>query len=110
MSFCHIFQPRGFGPTKMMKDEYIETFTRNLRDSDHLVLLPVFYAGGTVRGDISSHDLADGIRAGGRSVEVMDRREAINRAGSWNACVVFGARDDSLSDVARAIAGLPHRP
>lgn len=104
---CYIFQPHGFAPTKMMKNEYIEVFIKNLRDSDHLILLPIFYAGGTVARDISSHDLANGIKAKGKSVEVVDNRRVIlERLGKWNNYVIFGARDETLSDFAKEIAKL----
>jgi len=102
---CYIFQPHGFAPTRTMKKEYIETFTRNLRDSDHLILLPIFYAGGTVSKDISSHDLVDEIRSRGKSAEVIEKREAIlDRMGEWGTCVIFGARDETLSDFAKSCA------
>jgi UDP-N-acetylmuramate--alanine ligase len=108
---CYIFQPHGYGPTRMMKTEYIDAFAQNLDDSDHLVLLPIFYAGGTARKDISSHDLADGIRDKGKSVQVIEERakilEILHR---WDTYVIFGARDETLSDFAGAIAdALPHR-
>jgi len=102
---CYIFQPHGFGPTRMMKNGYIEAFTEYLRDSDHLILLPIFYAGGTAARDISSHDLADSIRTGGKSVEAVERREIIlKRVREWEVYVVLGARDETLSDLARDIA------
>jgi UDP-N-acetylmuramate--alanine ligase len=102
---CYIFQPHGFGPTKMMKKEYIDAFAGNLRDSDHLILLPIFYAGGSASKNISSHDLAEGIRARGRSVEVVDDRKLIlNRTDPWDTYVVLGARDETLSDFAEEIA------
>jgi UDP-N-acetylmuramate--alanine ligase len=102
---CYIFQPHGFGPTRMMKKEYIEAFSENLDDSNHLILLPIFYAGGTSTKDISSHDLAYEIKANGKSVEVIEERENILKMlHRWNTYVVFGARDETLSDFARAIA------
>lgn len=104
---CYIFQPHGFAPTKMMKNEYIEAITRGLRDSDHLILLPIFYAGGTASKDISSHDLAEGIRAGGKSAEVAEKRDdVLKRVGEWKTYVIFGARDETLSDFAQDIAGV----
>jgi UDP-N-acetylmuramate--alanine ligase len=108
---CYIFQPHGYGPTRMMKTEYIDAFAQNLDDSDHLVLLPIFYAGGTARKDISSHDLAEGIRDKGKSVQVLDEREEIlDILHKWNTYVIFGARDETLSDFARKIADtLRHR-
>src|SRR5208283_197298 len=102
---CYIFQPHGYAPTRMMKEEYIETFAENLRSSDHLILLPVFYAGGTVSKDISSEDLADGIRALGKSVDVIGNRELVlGRSGEWENYAVLGARDETLSGFARCIA------
>ena len=81
---CYIFQPHGFGPTKMMKKEYIDTFARGLRDSDHLILLPIYYAGGTAGRDISSADLANGVRSGGKSVEIVEGREdLLDRIEGW---------------------------
>ncbi len=102
---CYIFQPHGFAPTRLMKDEYIRVFSDNIRDSDHLILLPIYYVGGTAARDISSYDLADGIKAGGGSVEVIEKRDDILRKLHEHKCyIVFGARDKTLSDLAKEIA------
>jgi UDP-N-acetylmuramate--alanine ligase len=102
---CYIFQPHGYGPTRMMKNEYIEAFVQNLDDSDHLILLPIFYTGGTAKKDISSHDLADGIRDKGKSVEVIEKRENVLKIlPQWDTYVIFGARDETLSEFSRKIA------
>lgn len=102
---CYIFQPHGFGPTKLMKDEYIEAFIKNLRDTDLLILLPIYYAGGSIVKDISSLDLAAGISKAGRPVEVVEGRdEIIKRVDGYSAYVIFGARDDTLSGFAGLIA------
>lgn len=104
---CYIFQPHGFAPTRMMKKEYIETFINNLRHNDHLILLPIFYAGGSVDKDISSNDLAKEIKAGGKSVEVVKKREDIlKRLHKYQTYVVFGARDETLTDFAKEIASI----
>jgi UDP-N-acetylmuramate--alanine ligase len=103
---CYIFQPHGFGPTRLMKKEYIKAFEENLRDTDHLMLLPIYYVGGTASKDISSNDLADEISACGKSVEVVQKREDIlQRVHDYKTYVVFGARDETLSDLAKEIAG-----
>ncbi|GAB4389627.1 MAG: UDP-N-acetylmuramate--L-alanine ligase [Thermodesulfovibrionales bacterium] len=102
---CYVFQPHGFGPTRMMKDGYISAFREGLRRGDHLMVLPVFYAGGTADRDISSADIADGVRAGGKSAEAVPDREAVlDAASEWDAWAVFGARDESLSALAGTIA------
>jgi len=104
---CYVFQPHGFGPTRFMRNEYIKVFVDNLRNSDHLIILPIYYTGGTVVRDISSHDLADEIMAHGRSVEVIDdRRLILKRCHEYDTFVIFGARDDTLSDIARDIASV----
>ncbi|MBI4838491.1 MAG: hypothetical protein HY806_04990 [Nitrospirae bacterium] len=104
-NICYIFQPHGFAPTRLMKKEYIEVFAKNLRGSDRLILLPIYYAGGTASKDISSQDLADGIKRQGRSVEAAeDRRDVLKVLRQYRAYVVFGARDESLSDFAAEVA------
>jgi UDP-N-acetylmuramate--alanine ligase len=103
---CYIFQPHGYGPTRLMKEGYIEVFAKGLRNADHLILLPIYYAGGTAAKDISSEDLAEGVSASGRSVEVIRQRsDILSRAGLWDTYVVLGARDDTLSEFAEQIAG-----
>ncbi|TAN45508.1 MAG: hypothetical protein EPN22_02445 [Nitrospirae bacterium] len=103
-SVCFIFQPHGFGPTKMMKDEYINAFSSNLRDSDRLIVLPIYYAGGTARKDISSEDLALGVRARAKSAEALGRDEVLQEARKHDCYVVLGARDETLSDFAKELA------
>jgi UDP-N-acetylmuramate--alanine ligase len=105
-NICYIFQPHGYGPTRLMKNGYIETFAKGLRASDHLVLLPIYYAGGTAAKDISSEDLLRGIRAAGKSAELIEQRfRLFEKSLICDTYVVLGARDDTLSDFAEEIAG-----
>ena len=102
---CYIFQPHGFGPTRFMKHEYIDVFAKNLREEDHLVLLPIYDAGGTTRRDISSEDLAYPISEAGKSAEVLHERSfLLNRVKEWDTYVVLGARDETLADFAKEVA------
>jgi UDP-N-acetylmuramate--alanine ligase len=102
---CYIFQPHGFGPTRFMRQGYIEAFIKNLREEDHLILLPIYYAGGTSLKNISSEDLLDEIKAADKSAEVLYKRSLLfNRLKEWATYVIFGARDESLSEFAREIA------
>jgi len=104
-SICYIFQPHGFGPTRLMKDEYIRVFASSLRDEDTLFLLPILYKGGSVRKDISSTTLSEGIRAFGKNVEVVSRKdEILSRLSEHKCYVIMGARDDTLSEFAQEIA------
>ncbi len=101
---CYVFQPHGFGPVRMMKKEYIEAFAQNLRKEDQLVLLPIFYQGGTVNMDISSEDIASGVREAGKSAAVSGRQDVLDMAGQWDSFVIMGARDESLSLFAADLA------
>jgi UDP-N-acetylmuramate--alanine ligase len=102
---CYIFQPHGFGPTRLMKDGYIKIFIDHLRDTDRLIILPIYYAGGTAAKDISSDDLAAPIKAAGKdALAVINRDTVFEILGEYEAYVVFGARDDSLSNFAEKIA------
>jgi UDP-N-acetylmuramate--alanine ligase len=102
---CYIFQPHGFGPTRFMKQGYIEAFIKNLRKEDHLILLPIYYAGGTSLKNISSGDLLYEIKAANKSAEVLYKRSLLfNHLKEWDTYVVFGARDESLAMFAQEIA------
>jgi len=102
---CYIFQPHGFGPTRMMKDGYVNVFARHLRPADRLILLPIYYFGGTAVRDISSEVLAQGIRDDNRSAIAVENRGAVlDNAGAWDNYVILGARDETLSDFAKELA------
>lgn len=104
-SICYVFQPHGYGPTRLMKREYIENFINSLRKQDYLILLPIYYAGGTSVRDISSEDLVSEIKDAGKSAEVLSERSLLfSRLKEWDNYVVFGARDESLADFGREIA------
>lgn len=104
-ALCYLFQPHGYGPTRMMKNEYIAAFAENLRASDHLILLPIYYAGGTAQKDISSDEIARGVAVQGKSAEsVTTRKEVLDRIAEWQNYIIFGARDESLSAFAASIA------
>ena len=42
-----IYQPHGYGPTRFLRRDFVDTFARELRPDDRLWMLEVFYAGGT---------------------------------------------------------------
>jgi UDP-N-acetylmuramate--alanine ligase len=88
-----------------MKQGYIDTFLQHLRREDHLILLPIYYAGGTSQKDIASEDLLREIQRAGKSAEVLPGRKLLfDRLEEWDHYVVFGARDDSLGNFAQEIA------
>lgn len=109
---CYMFQPHGYGPTRLMRQGYIDTFNSMLRPTDRLLILPIYYAGGTVQTEIGSADLADGITMRvdtpqGRSDILSEVKKSM---AGFDCFVVFGARDESLGELAAEIAlTLKHR-
>jgi UDP-N-acetylmuramate--alanine ligase len=103
-----VFQPHGYAPTRFLKDEFVEIFARLIRSTDELYLLPIYYAGGTVKKDVSSEELAGLVnRRGGTSYAPQNRSGLIaslkQRVKPGDVVILMGARDPSLSLLAREI-------
>ncbi len=95
------FQPHGYGPTRFLKNDFIQEFIRVLRPEDEIWMSEIFYAGGTAVKDISSDDLIREIRAAGKSAFfVSDRNDFPAQVQSHltDNCVLLlmGARDPGL--------------
>ncbi len=104
-----IYQPHGFGPLRLMKDELIQTLTDILDDQIEWIMLPVFYVGGTVQKDISSTDIIIPLQQKGkRAVEIKTREEVLaylkKRTCPGDTVLVMGARDPSLTTFAQQIS------
>jgi UDP-N-acetylmuramate--alanine ligase len=100
-----LFQPHGFGPLRLMKDEFIDGFAGLLRADDVLLMPEPVYYGGTTDRSVGSEDIAAGVRTAGRHAEALSTREAcgdrlIALARPDDRIVVMGARDDTLSQFA----------
>ena len=103
-----MFQPHGFSPMRMMGKEIIQSFAQAMSPDDRLFIPEIYYAGGTVRKDISSADLVDYAVSLGVKAEFYQTREEIKTrmrelAKSGDRIVVMGARDNSLPDFCRQI-------
>jgi UDP-N-acetylmuramate--alanine ligase len=102
------YQPHVFGPTRMLKAELIDAFSRHLNDHDVLCMPEIFYSGGTARKDISSRDLIDAIADAGKETHFFETRDDCGdfmtaHAATGDRLVVMGARDDSLTLFAEAL-------
>jgi UDP-N-acetylmuramate--alanine ligase len=103
-----MFQPHGYGPLKLMKNEFIECFARNMADDDVLIMPDPVYYGGTVDRSVTSEHIVSGVRARGRQAMAFAERAAcgdklIELAETGDRIVVMGARDDTLSTFAADI-------
>ncbi len=100
-----LFQPHGFGPLRLMKDEFIAGFIGLMREDDVLLMPEPVYYGGTTDRSVGSEDIASGIRAASRNAEALPDRAAcgdriVELARPGDRVVVMGARDDTLSTFA----------
>ena len=103
-----IYQPHGYGPTRFLRRDFVATFSRELGAEDLLWMLEVFYAGGTATRDFSAADIVAEIGARNVHAEFAPSRDWLIRriaaeARPGDLVLVMGARDPSLSALARAI-------
>lgn len=103
-----VYQPHGYGPTRFLRRDFVRTFQEQLAGEHRLWLLEVYYAGGTANRDFSSADIVNDIAAGGIRAEFAPTRDALidrltAEARDGDLVLVMGARDPSLTELARAI-------
>jgi UDP-N-acetylmuramate--L-alanine ligase len=103
-----IYQPHGYGPTRFLRQDFVTTFARELAPQDRLWMLEVFYAGGTATRDFSAADIVEEINArGGHAAFAPSRdwlvRRIAEEARDGDLVLVMGARDPSLTALARSI-------
>jgi len=103
-----VYQPHGYGPTRFLRADFVDTFARCLRPEDRGFWLEIFYAGGTAERDFSSADIVREIAARGATAEFAASREAliarlVDLARPGDLVLVMGARDPSLTEFARGI-------
>jgi UDP-N-acetylmuramate--L-alanine ligase len=103
-----VFQPHGYGPTRFLRQDFVETFAAELNPQDRLWLLEIFYAGGTALKDFSAADVVAEIAARSTLAEFAPSRDwlvarlcAEARAG--DLILIMGARDPSLTELAQTI-------
>ncbi len=100
------FQPHGYGPTRFLKNDFIEEISNALRPEDEIWMSEIFYAGGSAVKDISAYNLVQGIKLKGKQAFfVEDRTEFLETAKSHlqagTVLLIMGARDPSLEDFSK---------
>ncbi len=100
-----MFQPHGFGPLRLMKDQFIECFADGLQAKDVLIMPEPVYFGGTVERTVGSQDIASGVTKQGRKALALEDRAAcgdkiVELVEPGDRIIVMGARDDTLSQFA----------
>ncbi|MFY7898838.1 MAG: UDP-N-acetylmuramate--L-alanine ligase [Chitinophagaceae bacterium] len=102
------FQPHGYGPTRFLRNDFVEEISNALRSEDEIWMSEIFYAGGTAIKDISANDLIEDLQKKNKQAFfVADRTEWIESVKKHlnNDCVLLlmGARDPSLDAFAKQV-------
>src|SRR6266536_2503662 len=101
-----MFQPHGYGPLRLMRDNLVECFACGLRSEDVLLMPEPVYFGGTVDRSVGSGEIVAEIVRRGRNAFALPDRSAcgeklVQLARRGDRILVMGARDDSLSQFAQ---------
>jgi UDP-N-acetylmuramate--alanine ligase len=102
------FQPHGYGPTKFLRNDFVEEISKALRPEDEIWMSEIFYAGGTTVKDISANDLINDLKAkGAQAFFVENRNDLVStlRPHFTEDCVLLlmGARDPGLEQFAKTV-------
>jgi len=102
------FQPHGYGPTKFLRNEFVQEIAAALRPQDEIWMSEIFYAGGTAVKDISAKDLIDDLREKGcRAFFVENRNDLMKQItphlSPGSVLLLMGARDPSLEAFAKQV-------
>ncbi len=102
------FQPHGYGPTRFLKNDFIESISKALRPQDEIWMSEIFYAGGTAIKDISANDLIQMIKITHPNAYFLEDRNYLVhtlRPHFTDDCVLLlmGARDPSLDVFAKSV-------
>lgn len=91
-----VWRPHGFAPLRNNFQAFVDQFATGLREQDQLMLLPVFYAGGTAPAGVGSADLAEALRKQGVQVQELEDYPATLELEESDVLLVAGARDPEL--------------
>lgn len=103
-----LFQMHGFGPLRLMRFELAHAFAEFLEADDILCMPEVLYLGGTVDRSYTAKDFIDELKPAHKNAYWFETRDEavaalIGQAKPHDRLIVMGARDDTLSDVAKFI-------
>ncbi len=97
-----MFQPHGFSPMRLMGKQIMSSFAKHMNKNDILLIPEIFFAGGTVKRDISSKDLVEYAQQQGANALYFATRDELKEhilkiAQPQDRIVLMGARDNSIT-------------
>ena len=102
------FQPHGYGPTRFLRQDFVDAFAAVLRPQDQLWMSEIYYAGGTAVKDISAADLVTDLQQRQQPAFFeTDRNRWLDRMvyelEGPAVLLLMGARDPSLDAFAHQV-------
>jgi UDP-N-acetylmuramate--alanine ligase len=102
------FQPHGYGPTRFLRQDFVEEIAKILRPQDEIWMSEIYYAGGTAVKDISANDLIEDLKTKGMNAYFVEDRNQLIPAmrphfTTSTTLLLMGARDPSLGNFAHSV-------
>ncbi len=102
------FQPHGYGPTRFLRNDFVQEIAAVLRPEDEIWMSEIFYAGGTAVKDISANDLIEDIKQLGKNAFFVEDRNQLVEAikphfSEQTVLLLMGARDPGLETFAKEV-------
>jgi UDP-N-acetylmuramate--alanine ligase len=102
------FQPHGYGPTRFLRNDFVQEIAAVLRPEDEIWMSEIFYAGGTAVKDISANDLIEDIKKLGKKAFFVENRNDLAEAlrshfQEPTVLLLMGARDPGLETFAKEV-------
>jgi len=109
-----VWRPHGFGPLQAMHDELINIFKDIMDPSDHLYVLPVYYAGGTAARAVTSEEFVKALVSAGVSAfyvpDYLQLKASLeDNAQPGSAILCMGARDPELPRFTRQLCHIEEK-
>ncbi|MBU4198366.1 MAG: hypothetical protein KKG09_09095 [Verrucomicrobia bacterium] len=96
-----VWRPHGFAPLALMMEELTRAFAAVIRGDDRVLIMPVYYAGGTVQATVDSVRLVERLARAGVAAEAVGGYDDLQArllalARSDDVVLFMGARDPFL--------------
>jgi UDP-N-acetylmuramate--alanine ligase len=101
-----VWRPHGYAPLALMYKELLDIFPKSVRTSDILIIMEVYYAGGTAKKEITGRMLADELSRRGMAVDYAENYQELQAklekfVKEGDTVLFMGARDPELPVFAR---------
>jgi UDP-N-acetylmuramate--alanine ligase len=102
------FQPHGYGPTRFLRNDFVQEISTALRKQDEIWMSEIYYAGGTTAKNISANDLINDLKESGRNAFFVENRNELltnikSHLDNNSVLLLMGARDPSLDEFAKRV-------